>query len=79
MAEIAFGHFQGFLQRRREVLLQRIKSNFKVGKTDAVTLSSGLAALFELDDLEAEIKASITRANKVSKELYEQPGKPSDS
>lgn len=51
--------------------LARLKSNYKSGKSDQATLSSGVAAICALDDLLEKLTKDVRTGNKVSREIRE--------
>lgn len=71
LAEALKLHFGPVVKERIQSELNKMKSSFRGGKVDSVTLSSHLAALCALEDLERDLDQKIKRAQQSTKGILE--------
>lgn len=72
-AELLLDNFGSYIELSKDKKLRELKQAHKMGKTDAVTLASLLAAYCALDDLASDLSRDVKKANSQSKETYVGP------
>lgn len=72
MADLMFNQAKSFIESQKKLALNNLLGNFRAGKQDVVTLSSGIAAICALEDLESAIVKTIKRGNDASHKLMEE-------
>lgn len=80
-SELLLKLFGNRIEEHKKKSLDLLKSKFRNGERDAVTLASGLSAYCAIEDLEAELSREVTQGNKSSQEIHgtSEPGKPERS
>lgn len=63
------------IAQAKESALAKLKSNYRAGNTDAVTLASGVAAYCALEDFESLLTKDIRQGRSAAKELYDDHGR----
>lgn len=63
LAQVLKNQFGNYLQHRRDMELVKLKQEFRSGNPTLVTLSSHLAVLCALDDLEMDLDKKIRRGH----------------
>lgn len=71
VAEVILTHVNDRIELQLKKALNRLKSDFRNGKTDSVTLSSGLAAYCALEDFKADLMRDVKNGQSAAKELHE--------
>ncbi len=70
-ADIVYQSCVEFIRTRHDHELRKLKSLFRDGKNDPITLSSGISAMCALDDLESDLKKKVMVGRNASAKLSE--------
>lgn len=73
VATLVSNHLKPYLDQHRKHVIDELKTDFRSGKSDHLSLLTKVSSLCVLDDLENRLKQHINRGETVSKEL-EQDG-----
>jgi hypothetical protein len=69
MAGIILDNLKPYLDRHRQVLIERMKGSYIMGKVDFPQMMAHLGSLVALDELEQEIKSNFLKGQRAAKEL----------
>lgn len=71
MAEIAFTHFSGIINKKKEIILAEIKSKARNSEHDVIQYACAISSINALDDLESLMKKQIDNGRQIEKEILD--------
>lgn len=71
VAEVILTHLNERIEDQLKKALNRLKMDYRNGKTDSVTLSSGLAAYCALEDFQSDLMREVKNGQSAAKEIHE--------
>lgn len=66
MGELVWNHLEPIFTHLRTQHLSEMKSDFRAGKFDAVRVQSKIAALCDLDDIEAKLTRQVAKGQRAT-------------
>lgn len=70
-SDIVLSLFGDRIRQASAKALDKLKSSYRAGQADALTLQSGVASICALDDLYAELVRDVKTGNSASKDIHD--------